>query len=413
MQAHSLARHFAAVLLLVPAAFASTYTVDPAGGGNFTDIQTAILASQPGDVLLVQPGNYAPFALDRGLSIVGYGACRSGSITIAGIPAGETAVIVRLEADDLGIQGCAGHVIVQDMQQVANISVTASPDVRFARIAMPTLDSSAPVDGFTAQGSRVEFVSSWVSGPGGSSCATPALSGAVGADCGSSRLHMTHTSLRGGAGSSCAQQNYACASGGTGLDMHAGADVILCGGLSDVFQGGGAGINLFYGYCSFDGITGIPALVRSGATLRRSGVDVRDWSYDTGPNCYHWVFPGVQLQGGTENSPALADPCLSVSGNAAPGSSVQFLLDAPPGSSAILYFGRNAIVVTDPNIVIEQLAARARTVNLGTIQASGQGHFTWPISAALTPGVKLFAQAEVTLASGEVRRTNSVPVVLH
>ena len=89
MQVLSVARRCAAVLLLVPAALANTYTVDAAGGGNFSDIQTAILASQPGDVLLVQPGTYSAFALDRGLTIIGYGNCGiTGALSIAGLPSG-------------------------------------------------------------------------------------------------------------------------------------------------------------------------------------------------------------------------------------------------------------------------------------------------------------------------------------
>lgn len=50
MQPRSIARRAAARLFLTPLVLAYTYIVDASGGGNFSDIRAAILASQPGDV---------------------------------------------------------------------------------------------------------------------------------------------------------------------------------------------------------------------------------------------------------------------------------------------------------------------------------------------------------------------------
>src|SRR5207244_1540255 len=47
---------FAALVLLAPSLRANTYIVDSGGGGQFTDIQSAITAAQPGDVVLVHLG---------------------------------------------------------------------------------------------------------------------------------------------------------------------------------------------------------------------------------------------------------------------------------------------------------------------------------------------------------------------
>jgi len=89
-------------------------------------------------------------------------------------------------------------------------------------------------------------------------------------------------------------------------------------------------------------------------------------------------------------------------------------LRAQPGSTAILYFGRQAIVVPAPSVEIEQLTPKARIVNLGTIPANGQKTFVWPIDASLPPGTFLVAQAEVTGSSsvGPLRRTNSIPIIV-
>ena len=49
----------------------STWIVDASGGGDFSSILEAVNAAAPGDVLLVLPGNYGPFLLDKELSILG------------------------------------------------------------------------------------------------------------------------------------------------------------------------------------------------------------------------------------------------------------------------------------------------------------------------------------------------------
>src|SRR5205809_924810 len=101
---------------LASSALATTYVVSEGGGGQFTDIPPAIDAAQPGDVLLVVTGTYSPFTLGKGLTIIGYGQTPlSGGVSILGVPAGETAVIVNLKPSDLSISDCMGSVLVQDV----------------------------------------------------------------------------------------------------------------------------------------------------------------------------------------------------------------------------------------------------------------------------------------------------------
>lgn len=170
---------------------------------------------------------------------------------------------------------------------------------------------------------------------------------------------------------------------------------------------------MFYGVCTYDGFSGSGAHVEAGATLRWSGETFYGPPSATGTGCFGGPGTGIVVHpGGTQVHPTSDDPLLSVSGIPTAGSPVQFLLEAPAGATAVLYFGRSALLVPTPNVVIEQLTQRARTVNLGTIPASQQATFTWPIAAALPAGTRLFAQAEITLPGGEVRRTNSVPVIV-
>ena len=405
-----------AVATLAPAAPATTWVVDAAGGGQFTDIQTAILASQPGDVLLVQPGTYAPFALDRGLTIIGYGVCNvTGGMTIAGLPASQTAALVGFRAQVLDIQSCDGAVLVQDVQQLQTISVTNSDDVRMARTAVPyAFWTSIPPISLYLSGSRLEVVDSQIFGGSGDECAIPEIDGGVGATCANSRLHLSRSRLAGGTGSGCwTLPNFWGGDGATGLDMQAGADVILCGRTTDMVNGGSGGANLYYlNDCSFDGWPGYSVMLGGGATLRRSGITIGNYSYYYGIHCVYFSGPGIAQLGGTEVLPALADPTLNISGNPVPGGTLVVTLDAPAGSTALLGAGRKAVVVQDPNTVIEVLTPVTRTVSLGVIPASGTTTINLQVPSVLAPGTKIFLQAEVSVAPGDLRRTNSVPVIV-
>jgi len=80
----------ALALVLAP----QTFVVDAGGGGDFTTIQAAIDASSDGDVLLIQPGEYLGFLLDKELSLLG--------------PASGPAPVVISEST---IQGAAGFTL--------------------------------------------------------------------------------------------------------------------------------------------------------------------------------------------------------------------------------------------------------------------------------------------------------------
>src|SRR5215475_8711759 len=101
-------------LLLAAAARAGTFTVDDDGPADFPSITAAIAAVAPGDVLLVMPGTYDAFVLDKPLTILGPGAgprpvvlgqssVTASSVTLAGL---------RLQA--LVLSGVTGHASVDD-----------------------------------------------------------------------------------------------------------------------------------------------------------------------------------------------------------------------------------------------------------------------------------------------------------
>jgi len=403
----------AAAALLASVAQASTWTVDAGGGGQFGDIQSAILASQPGDVVLVQPGNYAPFTLDRGLTIIGYGTpIVVGPITIAGLPTPETAALVGIEPTELRIRLCRGAVIVQDLHQLTSITVERCRDVRLTSIGIPPHSTATPTAGLRMQLARLEVADCDLRGADAAPCTSYQLDGGNGVTCGQGRLHSTRSMLRGGRGSSCSQQGYYAGDGGIGLHADFNSQVILAGDPSFRVEGGAQGTNPGTGNCFQYGFSGVGLLMETSSAVRKSGVLLDSPLFQFGQFCS--PYPGTPLQnlGGAYTLPTPDDPSLTSSGSVVPGGLVQFLLEGSSGASAVLAFGRTAILVPEPGIVIERLTPNTRVVSLGTLPAGGTATFDWHVPASWSPGTMLFAQAELTLPGGEIRRTNSVPLIV-
>ncbi|HKC52766.1 MAG TPA: hypothetical protein VKF60_18400, partial [Myxococcota bacterium] len=95
-----------------------------------------------------------------------------------------------------------------------------------------------------------------------------------------------------------------------------------------------------------------------------------------------------------------------------PGGILGFALDAPPGSTALLYLGRKPAVLNDPSTEIEVLTLATCVVDLGQVPGGGTVTYNWRVPSVLTPGVTFYAQAEVSVAPGDLRRTNSTPVIV-
>lgn len=93
---------------LVLALTASTFALPARGGvlvvasdgsGQFTDLQPAVDAAQPGDVLLVKTGSYSAFSVTRSLAVVadtGDGIHVSGTARVSQIAAGSHVLLHRL-----------------------------------------------------------------------------------------------------------------------------------------------------------------------------------------------------------------------------------------------------------------------------------------------------------------------------
>jgi hypothetical protein len=396
---------------------ANTYIVDVAGGGQFTNIQPAITFAQPGDVLLVMPGVYhGGFTLTKGLTIVGIGV-GFGNVRIVGdanvisVHNGETAALVGLGPINLTIASCSGSVLAQEFcLPLAHVSISHSRDVRLRRdvVLVPNGQAMNGIDVTTA---RVELVRCTPNGSDGQDCLT-GVGGGVGIQLGGgSRVQLALSTVTGGDGASCL--NFPTFQGGDGnaaIALGALDTLYLTGGGVSVITGGAEGQNTGLLECTHNGVSG-PAISLGGGTLQYSGVTLVGPRTRSGLDCVS--MPGVMIAPPGQATPITPDdPTLDIEGVPVAGGQSLFTLRAPPGSSAILYFGRTPVLIHDPNTEIEQMTEKSRIVNLGTIPASGQATFVWPIDASSAPGAMWVAQAEVTVAAGDVRHTNSIPVIV-
>ena len=398
----------AACISLASIASASTIVVDANGGGQFTDLPAAIAFAQAGDVIVVQPGTYGGFGLTKSLTIVGTGVVtlNSPGISIGGIPAGGRAVVTHLRASALSIAGCAGHVIVQEVGTppgyAMTLGVTQCDDVRLRDVTVGATTSPSL--------SRIEMARCTVHGSDGTLTVPTAGSGIESND--HNRLHLALTSVFGGTG---ADSTSFGGPGGIGLILEHNDTCIFAGGGLAQIRGGDGGfgpdgvgpmIPCYYNGPGGGGVAGL-----TGSDFTWSGGIVQggnSWQHGT---CAPLPQPGI-VSAGTVTAAVPDDPTLDLVGTPAAGSNVQFVVRAPVGSITTLYVGRNAVVIADGLATIEQLATHARAAHLGVVSGSGQVTVSWNVPANLSTGTFLIAQAELVLPGGELRRTNSVPIVV-
>lgn len=400
------------LVALSSSAFANTWIVDANGGAgsSFTDVGAAVVASVPGDVLVVRPGLYAPFTLDRGLSLVGgAGVVVQGPVFVIGVPTTERASVVGFQATELLVDACAGPVVVQEFYGAAHATFHASADVRLRDVPVFAPPSATSTNGYDVDGARVEVVDSVVRGS--DSNALPAGGGHGVLVTGGGFAHVLATSLTGGDGISSNTPFEYASGGGTALVVSGTASVPCAARLvGSALNAGNGAINwAMTSSCEYDGAPGEGAFSYQ-STVWHSATTVVAPSFQYGIHCI--LFPGIPFGGSTHVEATPDDPLLRVDGTPTQGGLITFRVHGPPGAVAGLWLGRSLRVVATPPTQVESLVTNDRFFVLGTISASGVLQRNLVVPAYLPDGFVFGAQAELLYPGGDTRRTNSAPIVV-
>lgn len=408
-------------------ALASTYVVDATGspGATFTDISTAIAATTSGDVLKVLPGSYAPFTLDRGVVIVGYGQVDvQGTIVVTNIGPNDRVAIVGVDAVGVSITNCFGAVLLQD-QVCGRLFVSQCNDVRILEsVFCDTTGAANGVDAAVIEQSRVELsLVGCLGAQGASPPASPPSSTTGGRGLHlrtGSRVFGSQLYARGGLGGD-SFTGLDAGNGGPAIRMENATSIQLSGAnfstssfaytWSRVFGGGnGKSFGGSIGGCMGFGFGACGIEAATGASGRYSNTQILGSSSSQNPSCSFPVeFPPVC--GTTLVTPSSPDPTLFVLGTPVPGGTLTLQVCGAPGDVATVAMGRAWVVVPTPGVDVERLVSQERVVNLGVLPASGVRSVNFMLAPSLPTGTMLGLQATTNGPNG-MRRSNSAPIVV-
>lgn len=393
-----------ALIALSVAAFApqhgsSTWTVGVPGTAQFTQIQPAINAAAPGDVILVGPGSFNPFLLDKGLTIVGAGNAPGPSATSIGlgylqpssrvmaVPAGQRVVLVDFVINQLRIESCVDTVALVGLL-AGFVDVASSADLRLQRVDARIRAETDVGRIESAQCTRIETEWGW-----------PVISYGFPHDPVGSIL-VTNPRIIGGPayGPSppCFGAPYFFIDAGAAL--HVVANELIVAGTAQDYLVGGPNNQLFC-YTTF----GAPGVIVVGGTARTSGVHIATSDPSTFPMP---VVAAVHVQ------PPRDDPSLELLGTPRPGSALQLVVHGEPGDWARIELGRGPVVVPLPGSPVPRLISPGRAFSLGAIPTSGSASLPVQIPLGTEPGAVFWVQASAVDPSGQGRATNSIPIVV-
>jgi hypothetical protein len=399
---------FLALALLSPLAAATTWTVDVNNGPgtDFTQISDAIAAVSAGDTLIVRPGQYTGFVLDKELAIIGQGTGPLDEVlfynaTLHDLPAGSTTRIANMRMNGLGFGGFklvddAGAVVIDDLVATDRVQVTNSADVRFRR-----LDAR---EGLLSTSSRVEIADSTLIGKGGGQCICcnyPNTSdGGPGLTLNGGEVHVAWTSVLGGyGGSDICGDTGGCdgdrGAGGPAIFLASGARLLVAGSPQQFVQGGDGGETICSG--GFRGPQGPALYVNAGCEARISGAS---------------LVGTVTNLGGTILQPTPDDPTLTALGTPLAGGVFTLRVHGPAGALADVVLGRRPILAGTPALDEEQLTPVNRVFHLGPIPANGTASLNYPVPASWAQGFSVVFQGRLTLGDSSLRYTNSLPAIL-
>ncbi len=412
----------AASALLASQALAGgvTWIVDAAGGAgaNFTDIPSAIAAAAPNDAIVIRPGSYASFVLDKPLRMRGAAGVQvQGLSRVQNLPANTRCALTRIEFQRLQIDDCDGGVVLEELTTTpivagvgAQVAVSDSDDVRVRACTFSAGGFADPFvagrNGLSASNAVLEVVSSTLRGQhGNDSFSDPdpnsATRGGVGLSATLSTISIAHSDVRGGEGGGT--YSGAGGDGGHASEFSNGSRVRLAastlvggpGGVGEDCQCGG-----FFG----DGRNGSAVRATSLSLAVHSGLAATG-GYNSA-TCCSAASTFSTNTGGQILLASPANPTLAL--HALGAGDVTLRLSAPANSVARVWLGRTMIAPTPQTEIVGQLTHRARIRDLGAMPATGQAQAVFTLPANVESGDLVIAQADVLTTGGVLLYSNSV-----
>lgn len=394
-----------AVLVLALSASARaqrTWVVDDDGGPgvDFRQVQPAVDAAAPGDIVEVRAGAYdAPVVVTKGIKVLGdpgaslaYLGWSVPEIRIRDVPASGVLAIRGFDGARVRARDCAGAVVLVvaaplpfGLSMQGGGAFVDAEDCADVRVRGRRIDR--------AIASRVEVVQ------------TPATLGPVIVDSGAT-LHAAHTTIHGESPiGSC--PNFSCwePDGLPGILMRGGSDVLLAG--CEVLGGDGAEGLGFPGF-------GAPAISAGLRSLRLSDSVVLGGCHGGSGGTHCTRAPSLETFGTdvVDVAPRV-DPTLQLVGDVVPGGQVTMRVTGTPGDNLRFFMGRQPRRQAVAGSPVPLLTSPDRVSAIGAIPPAGFVDHPWTIPAHWTPGTLLFTQVSAVAPSGQGILSNSVPLLVH
>ena len=406
--------------------------VGPSGtGAAFSDIQAAIDAAQPGDVVVVLAGSYGPFQLAKPLHVIGAGSAlvdvqaapNAPAIEVLGIPAGADALVSGMRVfgqlaftpplpvpQQVTVSGCDGPVYLQDL---AWGNATGPLLIADSALVLVEACHALASNSFTIPQAAiyVEDSTAWIMNSRAIAEVLPDAPGQPALDVDNSTVYVAGCELRGGKGD---KNGFGCGLwggpairlfGGPGLLKVVGPDNVIVGGDgaapwgSPPFCGpepvGAPAIELYTGF----------AIVADSAQLT-GGVD-----WDGVQQPAYFVDPAADLF----LSPALYPTLAASVPTVLPGGALSLELRGTPlavhGAYFALSFGPPTSFTGVDGATVLPLGA---LVPLGAVPLDGLGQAAVPITVPPIPallGTAVVVQ-NIELGTPQLAFTNPVLVTV-
>ncbi|MEW6747582.1 MAG: hypothetical protein AB1486_33035 [Planctomycetota bacterium] len=415
------------VLLALSANAGQTWIVAADGSGDFLVVQQAIDAASPGDLILVKPGSYPAFTVNKALTVVGSGENETicGTIAAVGVPSGHVVIASMRALDE--------NPFTADLSPNATLSVwkvslevpaylqwpvgSALAEFKGAFLnnviqlydpAAQTGNAMDPPEALQIVFSRNNFISQcsfhawdlyeWGSWPGGSGillwydarayiAETDSIGGRGAKGYLSDECYVSHKGGRGGAGILLERSD---------LPEYGPCEAYIFGRPSNVILGGPGGIgDKVISYCDIgeggDGGIGIQ-VNPGGGYASYSGVVPQG---GPGGEGHPPGSPGPPIWGNIDRIvPPL--PTSTMEGDGKPGTTVTFSFHGTSGDQVSLVYSTLPDVLWlrafEGHPLIASPAGVFGVVPIGTIDDSGTKSVSFTVPTDAAPGVALYVQ---------------------